>query len=380
MRRANLFIVASLVLTLTMGFAAAGSALAAPGDQLLLNSDVEQGTGTTPTNWNFSYWSTDGQLAATGTWSTDGAQSGTHSLLTTISARQTDGDAKWWPQPVAVTGGAYYTLSDWYKSDVTTSVSVEYWTASQALTGDGTWVNLQARIAPASTWTQFQTGFTMPPDAVYAMFTHVIATPGYLETDDYAMTEQATPAGFSTPLISLTFDDGTDSFYQTAWPLLSAAGFRSTLYIPSSFVGTAGYMTADQISPLASAGNEIGSHSVTHPPDLTAISDDAQLTHEVADSKTALEAIPGVGAGEVTSIAYPFGFYDDRVLVATRAAGYTSGRSTEVGYNNPTDLQPFDLRVAEHDLHHDPGAIPGLDRLRQGAQLLARARLPQGPP
>jgi peptidoglycan/xylan/chitin deacetylase (PgdA/CDA1 family) len=345
MRRVIFSLIASLALTLTMGFAAAGTAVAAPGDQVIQNPGAEDGV-TVPANWNFRYWSTNIDLAATSTWSTAAPHSGTHSLIVTITARPNDGDAKWLPDPVAVKGGAYYTLTDWYKSDVTTSISVEYWTTAAPPSIDdagGTWINLQARIAPASTWTQFTTDVAMPPDATYATFAQVIATPGSLETDDYAMTEEATPAGFSTPLISLTFDDGTESFNQTAWPLLSADGFRSTLYIPSSFVDTSGYLTSQEVSQLAGDGNEIGSHSFTHPPDLTA--PNVQLNHEIADSKGALEAIPGVGAGQVTSFAYPFGFYDDQVVAAVKAAGYTSGRSVEVGYNNALDLQPFDIRV-----------------------------------
>ncbi len=231
-RRTITHLLSALVLVLPLAIGTTGAS-AAVGQQLLLNPGAEQSaSGTAPDNWSFSSWSTDGKLVGAGTWSTD-AHSDLHSLRVDITARPTDGDGKWTPAPVAVTGGAYYTLSDWYKSNANSAFSVEYWTASQPLTGDGTWVNLFSGISPASTWTQYQSGFTMPSDAVYAIFVHYLPRVGYLETDDYAMTEQASPPGFTSPMISLTFDDGSQNDYNNALPVLDTYGFKSTQYIPT---------------------------------------------------------------------------------------------------------------------------------------------------
>ena len=117
----------------------------------------------------------------------------------------------------------------------------------------------------------------MPKDAVKAMFVHFIAGAGWLETDDYAITEQAAPAGFTSPIISLTFDDGMASFYNHisgsaggAKESLDVRGYKTTQYIPTSDIGLTGRMTAAQITTLAGAGHEIASHSVDHP-DLTGV-------------------------------------------------------------------------------------------------------------
>ena len=194
MKRISLCIIASVALTLMLGWAGTGTASAVVGQELLGNPGVETGT-TGPDGWNSAYWSDD-SIAASLTWSSD-AHTGQHSLKAEITAYGTDGDAKWWPQPVSVTGGTYYALSDWYKSNIPTAVSVEYWTSGQDTNKDGTWVNLYSDIAPSpDTWTQYKTGFTMPSGAVKAIFTHFIAGVGWLETDDYSMTEQAAPAGF----------------------------------------------------------------------------------------------------------------------------------------------------------------------------------------
>ena len=346
MRKSRLFIFASL-LALMMGLGGA-SAAAADSSNMLYNPGLEvaDGTGAAPMYWTPSAWGTG--VTATETWSTD-AHSGTRSARVDITAYPSSstggdvGDAKWLPDAVPVTGGTYYTFSDWYKSSRSSAVSVEYWTAGQdPTTTDGTWANLFSGIAPASDWTQYQTGFTMPANAVYATFAHFIDGVGWLETDDYSMTQQPNPPGFTSPMISLTFDDGSAGFMTNAWPLIQNEGLKTTQYIPTGTLGNdSDMMKPADISMLAQDGQEIGAHSVTHPY-LTTVSD-SQLQNEMVGSKAALEAIPGVGT--VTDFAYPYGDYDARVIAAEQAAGYVSGRSVEEGYNSRLDTQPYDLRV-----------------------------------
>ena len=349
MRRTRLYMFAGL-LALMMGLGGT-SVAAADSSNMLYNPGLAVVNGAAPMYWTYGAWGTG--ITATGTWSTD-AHSGTHSARVDITAYPSSstggdvGDAKWLPDAVPVTGGTYYAFSDWYKSNRSSAVSVEYWTASQLTngqpTGEGTWANLFSGIAPASDWTQYQTGFTMPTGAVYATFAHFIYGVGWLETDDYSMTQQASPPGFSSPMISVTFDDGSAGFYQYAWPLIQDAKLKTTQYIPTEGLDNPsayGVMTPDQISTLAKAGQEIGSHSVTHPY-LTTL-DDGDLQKEMVNSKAALEALPGVGT--VTDFAYPYGDYDARVIAAEQAAGYLTGRSVEEGYNSRLDTQPYDLRV-----------------------------------
>ncbi len=352
MRRISLYVITSLVLVLTFGMTA-GTAAAAPGDQLLFDPGAEIASGSTPTYWSSSSWSTGEDLKATPLWSTD-HHGGTHSLRFDVTARPGDGDAKWSPAPVDVTAGTYYTFSDWYKSSTTTAVSVEYWIAGQDLNEDGTWANLFSGIAPAATWTQYRTGFTMPAGAVKAIFVHFIASVGYLETDDYAMIEQAAPPGYSSPIVSLTFDDGSQGFYDNALPVINAKGFKTTQYIPTGDLVNKDYsfmMTPTEISTLAQQGHEIGAHSITHP-DLTTCKPNcpvvagyprSTLTSELQDSKSFLQKLPNVGT--VTDFAYPFGAYDANVIAAEKTAGYVSGRSVEEGYNTKLDLEPYDIRV-----------------------------------
>lgn len=334
----------SLCLLLMLAGALPTAASAAVGDQLLFNRGLEVGT-TAPTGWTPSTWGTN---TSTFTWSPDG-HTGARSARVDVTG-YTTGDSKWVPDTVPVSGGKYYTFSDWYKSSASTAVSVYYELASDTDTdGDGLinghWANLFSGISPASDWTQYKTGFTMPAGAVKAQFVHFIARNGWLQTDDYSLTEEAAPPGFSKPMVSLTFDDGSKGFWENARDRLKAKGFKTTQYVPTAGLTSVPpdsfMITRDQIATLAQEGNEIGGHSVTHP-FLTTVPD-GQLADELVTSKNVLEAIPGVGT--VRNFAYPFGDYDARVIGAEKAAGYRSGRSVEAGYNSKLDLELFDIRV-----------------------------------
>ena len=309
---------------------------------MIYNAGVEVGTGAAPDYWSTSSWVNDGDLEpqTTFSWVSGGAHSGNRSVRVDVS-NYTSGDRKWVPMLVGVTGGTYYTFSDWYKSDASTSVSVYYLTADPL--DPGHWANLYTGIPPASQWTQYTTGFTMPADAVMAYFVHFLPGNGYLQTDDYSMKESATPPGFSKAMVSLTFDDGSQEFYDRARPILDSHGFKTTQYIPTAGLSPQDLwmMTPREIKQLADQGHEIGSHSITHP-DLTTLSD-AQLEQELEGSRAELEAIPL--PHPVLDFAYPFGAYDARVIQGLEAAGYRSGRSVEPGYNSKLDLEPYDIRV-----------------------------------
>jgi peptidoglycan/xylan/chitin deacetylase (PgdA/CDA1 family) len=75
-----------------------------------------------------------------------------------------------------------------------------------------------------------------------------------------------------------------------------------------------------QISELAEAGFEIGSHTLSHR-DLTRLDADS-LRRELVDSKRLIEDHIG---RPVTSVSYPFGRYSQRVIDEAATAGYERG-------------------------------------------------------
>jgi peptidoglycan/xylan/chitin deacetylase (PgdA/CDA1 family) len=117
--------------------------------------------------------------------------------------------------------------------------------------------------------------------------------------------------------VSLAFDDGNASDVREALPALGERGITARFFPLTGRIGTAGYLTAEDIVSLRDAGMRIGSHGLHHR-DWRAL-DDAELQEELTLSRETLVDITGT---EITEAACPFGSYDRRVLRALRAAGY----------------------------------------------------------
>ena len=133
-----------------------------------------------------------------------------------------------------------------------------------------------------------------------------------------------TPQVSSSPLtVSLTFDDGYDSMYTQALPLLTSHGMHGTFFINSGVIGTASFMTWSQVDALFAGGNEIGGHTIDHAnlPTITL----AQVRTEVcADRNTLLSH-----GYAVTDFAYPFGQYNTDIEGIVQLCGYNSARTTD---------------------------------------------------
>jgi peptidoglycan/xylan/chitin deacetylase (PgdA/CDA1 family) len=126
--------------------------------------------------------------------------------------------------------------------------------------------------------------------------------------------------------VVLTFDDGYEDFYTTAYPVLKAHNFRAVAYVVSGFIGRGANLSADQVKELDSYGIEIGAHTVDHV-DLTHTSAGG-LVYEVLGSKNSLEVLLG---HPVSDFCYPSGRFDARVVAAVQAAGYQSATTTQWG-------------------------------------------------
>ena len=174
-----------------------------------------------------------------------------------------------------------------------------------------------------------------------------IATPGTLEGElAYLKQNGYTSVSFAdltrnlttgTPLppkpVIISFDDDWQTQYTYALPLLKKYGFTATFYVWVIVVGMKNHMTWDEVRELDAAGMEIGCHTMTHPY-LTRIKDDATLRREIFTAKQRIEQHIGK---PVTSFAYPFGQYNERVVAMVKEAGFTSARSTWPGVTHTAE-------------------------------------------
>ena len=139
-------------------------------------------------------------------------------------------------------------------------------------------------------------------------------------------------------LAFLTFDDGYLDNYETARPLLDAAGFRGLFFVLPPHVDHGDALrwprvedrvaahpevmrslTWPMVESMAEDGHEFGSHTLSHP--LLGELGDEELRQELLDSRRRISE----RLGRCDSIAYPFGAWTERVARAAADAGYSYG-------------------------------------------------------
>jgi peptidoglycan/xylan/chitin deacetylase (PgdA/CDA1 family) len=143
--------------------------------------------------------------------------------------------------------------------------------------------------------------------------------------------------------VLINFDDGYESVYHYAYPIMKKYGYKGILFIITDKIEndpTRMYMNKDQINELLKEGWEVGSHTITHP-NLNTISID-NISEEIVHSKTVLETMFGI---QVISFAYPYGLFNKKLLNLVRD-NYKYAYSTILGNNYGFD----DLHVIERYL------------------------------
>lgn len=129
--------------------------------------------------------------------------------------------------------------------------------------------------------------------------------------------------------VIITFDDGYEDTFTTAFPLLREYGMTAVVFIVADpsirsnawddgrDITPANLMSSRQILEMHDAGIEIGSHSLTHP-DLTALDRDAAWT-EISRSRMLLEMMLNA---PVRTFSYPYGLLNDALRAMVVDAGY----------------------------------------------------------
>jgi peptidoglycan/xylan/chitin deacetylase (PgdA/CDA1 family) len=195
-------------------------------------------------------------------------------------------------------------------------------------------------------------------------------------------------------VVCITFDDGYRSVLELAKPLLDRHGYPGTIFIPTDWPGESRPMrwpgidnwlgtphehelsalTWQELGELADAGWEVGSHTGSHPhlPEL----DDAALARELCDSKARVESEL---SRPCTSLAYPYGDTDTRVVDGAHKAGYRWAGTIPRVLSSPNPLTwPRAPIYHDDDMRRfNTKVSPSLRRLRASplGRSLDRARL-----
>ena len=143
---------------------------------------------------------------------------------------------------------------------------------------------------------------------------------------------------FPSSAAVLTFDDGYENFFTQGAPILEEAGFRATVFVQTGLIGKRScfsshldlpLLNSGQVKELASAGFEIGAHTVSHP-HLSRLTR-AEAGRELKDSKIHLESLIG---RKVDSFCYPYGDYSPALAELVAETGFESAVTLRPGNRN----------------------------------------------
>lgn len=141
-------------------------------------------------------------------------------------------------------------------------------------------------------------------------------------------------AKLPTKPVLLTFDDGYEDAYTTAFPILKEFGFTGTFFVITGYIdeGRGGFLTWAQAKEMAQGGMFIESHSRQHK-DMRNRSSE-WLVYEIVGPRDTIEVQTGVRA---RFFCYPSGHYDVNVIRELRAAGFIAAFTTNDGTFEYTD-------------------------------------------
>jgi len=283
-----------------------------------------------PLNWRSGGWGTN---TRSNTYLTTG-HNGTRSIESQITS-YTNGSDYWSSAPQPVTPGQMYDFSDYYQSTIISNVDALL-TMSDGTTKD---VFLGDPSPSPNGWSMFRTQFVIPAGAVSLSIAHNIYNVGWVITDDYNLSPFSYQ-GFNRPIISITSDDAYSSFVTNGLPLLREYGLNSTDYVITSAINSdSSHMSTAQLNQLIQSGNEIGSHTVTHP-DLTMIAP-SLADAELKNSQSILQSLLGI---PITDFAAPYGTENQQVINDS-SQYYKSYRGVQSGYNAKNNINPYNIMV-----------------------------------
>jgi peptidoglycan/xylan/chitin deacetylase (PgdA/CDA1 family) len=293
---------------------------------LVPNGNFESAsTGSTPVGWSKGGWGTNTRIFVFPASGSNGSNGAEIQVTNYVS-----GDAKWFFTPISL-GSGTYTYSDEYKSNIGSTITVQY------QNNDGTFSYKDIKTLPAaSQFTKVTVDFSVGANIKSVTIFHLIQNNGTLAIDNVSVVKKAETSGiFTTGAVTLRFDDGWLSQYQNAVPKLVSAGVKGTFFIVSqqmSDQGYTGFMSIANVRELFGKGFEIGAHTRTHP-FLTTLDATAQQD-EILGSRNDMLSWGGVGS--VTSFAYPYGDYNTTTLGIVKNAGFSDAAATLTGNVTPT--------------------------------------------
>lgn len=163
----------------------------------------------------------------------------------------------------------------------------------------------------------------------------------------------------------LTFDDGLESDYAIALPILQEQGIAATFFVTANNIGRSGYLKAEQVREMAVAGMEIGSHGLEHQYLVTLPRVAAE--REISESKDRIEQILG---RTIVSFAAVGGHYKPWMIDYAALSGYKAFAGMVPGKSRHPLMGIATLRRNHVQAHHSLSYITSL--VEGHARIMAR--------
>jgi peptidoglycan/xylan/chitin deacetylase (PgdA/CDA1 family) len=154
--------------------------------------------------------------------------------------------------------------------------------------------------------------------------------------------------------IMISVDDGYVDDVRTILPELKRLHMVGTFFVITGRMSEPGFLDASQIRELDRSGMDVGDHTAHHV-DLRLLTA-PELRSETSGSRQVLQKVLG---HPVYYFAYPFGAYNDTVIAAVRAAGFTMAYTTAAGTTESTDA-PFTMPRIHVGRSETPGGLLSL--------------------
>jgi peptidoglycan/xylan/chitin deacetylase (PgdA/CDA1 family) len=154
--------------------------------------------------------------------------------------------------------------------------------------------------------------------------------------------------------VVLTFDDGYESNYRLAWPVLRRHHLKATIFVAPQpdestrrlVQGIDGFLSEEQMRELDRGGVAIESHTLTHC--VLSELDDETARHELGESKRRLEKVLG---RPLRHLAIPRSGHSLRIRRLAREAGYETVCCNAKGSSNAlSSLLALPRIVIERDM------------------------------
>lgn len=144
--------------------------------------------------------------------------------------------------------------------------------------------------------------------------------------------------------VVITFDDGYESVYRHALPLLRKYQVPATLFVYTDFIGSRDGLSWAQLDEMQRSGLvDIQSHSKSHVNLSDIEANRSRLDTELRQPRASIERSLAAAGAKVRYLAYPYGDATAAVLEATHRAGYEIGVTVNPG-GNPFYASPLLLK------------------------------------